>query len=187
MPAAQQMLLAHPPTTLPRMNEDPWIILAVEYSVRWFSVGLYQIDDFGIVDPIEGAVRGRRIDEGDQLHALRDSLSHLFAYNLPGTTLSERIHHLVVYGDDAKNDDLNRVLVELLGADLVRDADVSRSILMAYRRRQALRTSVWTRQISKCTSRLPLAADGAPACMQKMLASCKQCLGLYCVSADWEN
>ena len=80
------------------------------------------------MDPVEGTVRGRRIDEDFQIGALRDTLSHLFANPPPGINLPQQIHHLVVYGDDAKNDALQKLLAESLNADLVREAHVSSSI-----------------------------------------------------------
>ena len=37
--AAKYVVLAHKPNTLPRSDEEPWIILAVDYSLHWYNVG----------------------------------------------------------------------------------------------------------------------------------------------------
>ncbi|KAF2793034.1 hypothetical protein K505DRAFT_350231 [Melanomma pulvis-pyrius CBS 109.77] len=94
--AAKSVVLAHMPNILPGSNREPWVVLAVDYSFHWFNVGLYTLDEIGIVDPIEGTVRGPRIEEDNQLDALRDVLRHLFANPPPNANLPKQIHHLVV-------------------------------------------------------------------------------------------
>ncbi|ORX96835.1 hypothetical protein BCR34DRAFT_578346 [Clohesyomyces aquaticus] len=130
-------VLAHKPRTAPAFDEEPWPVLAIDYSVHWFAVGLYTIGEDGIVDPVEGYVGGPRIDEEDQLGALRDTLSHLFAHPPADIRLPGGLRHLVVYGDDANNEEFRRILAEALVneqlpvqhiRDLLRDASVSSSV-----------------------------------------------------------
>tara|TARA_R110002003_G_scaffold63_17_gene5938 strand:- start:125 stop:1006 length:882 start_codon:yes stop_codon:yes gene_type:complete len=125
--SAKHVILAHRPATVPEPDEE-WIVLAVDFSIRWYNIGLYAIEQLGIVDPVDDFVRGPRIDEDNQLDALRDTLSHLIANPPPNVRLPEQIHHLVVYGDDSENETFHNLLAELLGADLVRDARVSNSV-----------------------------------------------------------
>ena len=124
---AKLMVYANMPDTLPRFDEEPWVVLVVDYSFHWFNVGLYTIDE-GIVDPIEGTVRGPRIGENNQLDALQDSLTHLLANPPQNVNLPKQIRQLVVYGDDSKNAALYRLLAKILDTNLVRDAHISSSI-----------------------------------------------------------
>lgn len=126
--AAKAEVLAHRPASLPDPEEEPWVVLAVEYSLHWFNVGLYTVDELGIVDPIQRAVGGPKIGEDNQLDALRDALRQLLAHPPPNVNLPEKIHHLVVYGDDAKNQALHHLIATFLNADLIRDAHVSSSV-----------------------------------------------------------
>ena len=135
--ASKSFVLAHRPKAAPTFEEKPWAVLAIDYSVNWFNVGLYTIGEDGIVDPVEGYVGDPRIDEDNQLDALRDTLGQLFAHPPAETRLPEELRHLTVYGDDAKNHEFRRILAEALlkvGSptqhthDLLRDANVSSSI-----------------------------------------------------------
>jgi hypothetical protein len=76
--SAKHVILAHRPATVPEPDEE-WVVLAVDFSIRWYNIGLYAIEQLGIVDPVDDFVRGPRIDEDNQLDALRDTLSHLLA------------------------------------------------------------------------------------------------------------
>jgi hypothetical protein len=127
--AAQFVVIAHEPENSPGFDEEPWIVLAVDYSSHWFNVGLYTIDE-GLVDPIEGFVQNPTIGENNQLDVLGDALRHLFANPPNNVTLPEKIHHLIVYGDNKKEDVLN-LLKTFMAADLVDDAIVSDSVFDA--------------------------------------------------------
>ncbi|KAF2259768.1 hypothetical protein CC78DRAFT_620735 [Lojkania enalia] len=131
---AHEALGPRPP---PAFDEKPWTILAIDYSVHWFNVGLYAVGEHGIVDPVEGYVRGPRVDEDNQLDALRDTLGHLFAHPPAEIRLPEELRHLIVYSGDAKNHEFRRILAEALlnvqlptqhTRDLLRDANVSSSV-----------------------------------------------------------
>ena len=134
--ASKSFVLAYRPKTAPAFDEKPWAILAIDYSVHWFNVGLYTVGECGIVDPVEGFVRGPRADEDNQLDALRDSLDHLFAHPPAEIRLPKDLHNLIIYGDDANNHDFARILAEALlnqlptdhARDLLRDANVSSSV-----------------------------------------------------------
>ncbi|KAF2819125.1 hypothetical protein CC86DRAFT_472278 [Ophiobolus disseminans] len=121
------VVVAHKPDASPGLDETPSIILALDYSLHWFNVGLYTSSE-GYVDPVDPLVSGRKIDEEHQLDALRDALRYLFDHPPPEVNLVKDIRHLVVYGDDSNNSALHDLLAEVLDADLVRDARVSSSV-----------------------------------------------------------
>ncbi|KAF2850712.1 hypothetical protein T440DRAFT_489540 [Plenodomus tracheiphilus IPT5] len=125
--SAQHIVLAHRPESEPEPDEE-WIVLAVDFSTRWYNIGLYTVGELGIVDPVIDFVKGPTIDQDNQTDALRDTLSHLLANPPPNVKLPKQIRHLVVYGDDSHNDSLHGVLTELLGTDLVRNARVADSV-----------------------------------------------------------
>jgi hypothetical protein len=126
IPVAQSAVSAHKPKNFPGFDEEPWIVLAVEYSSHWFKIGLYTIDECFVL-PIESFVGSPIIGEDNQLDALGDALRHLFANPPENVTLSNQVHHLVVYGDDEKADVLS-LLKTIVGADLVANAIVSNSV-----------------------------------------------------------
>ncbi|KAH7380169.1 hypothetical protein BKA66DRAFT_560326 [Pyrenochaeta sp. MPI-SDFR-AT-0127] len=126
--AAKSVVLAHRPDTTPKFDEEPWVVLAIDYSTHWYNVGLLTMGEAGIVDPVPDFTSGPKIDEEYQLDAIEHSLSHILANPPSGVYLPERIHQLVVYGDDAKNESLRNLLTKMLNTDLVRDARVSSSI-----------------------------------------------------------
>ena len=115
--------------TPPAYNEEPWIILAIDYSKHWYNIGLMTIEENGIVDPVPGFFKGPTIDKEQQLEALGQSLRHIIA-NPPDDVhdLPKQIHQIIIYGDDPKNESLHNLLTSMLGTDLVRNARVSESI-----------------------------------------------------------
>ncbi|KAH9882338.1 hypothetical protein J1614_000574, partial [Plenodomus biglobosus] len=125
--SAKYVVLANRPESRPGPDEE-WIVLAVDFSTRWYNVGLYTIQDFGIVDPVYESVRGPKIGQNNQIDVLRDTLRHLLASPPPNVKLPDHIHHLIVYGDDSRNDALHTLLAEMLGKNLVRDARISDSV-----------------------------------------------------------
>lgn len=125
--SAKHVVIAHRPESRPEPDEE-WIVLAVDFSTRWYNVGLYTIEQLGIVDPVDGFVKGPMIDQDNQIDALRDTLSHILVNPPPNFKLPEHIHHMVVYGDDSRNGALHSLLAELLGTGLVRNARVSDSV-----------------------------------------------------------
>lgn len=107
---------------------EPRYVLAIDYSLHWFNVGMYIIDELGIVDPVEGTVGGPKIEMDNQLQALKESLEQLFGGPPPELNLPKDINQLLVYGDDAQNEPLHHLLESFLGADLVRNANISTSV-----------------------------------------------------------
>lgn len=59
---------------------------------------------------------------------VKDALSHLIANPPPGVKFPDQLHHMLVYGDDAKNEDLRQLLTELFGADQVQAGYFSNSV-----------------------------------------------------------
>ncbi|KAF2272060.1 uncharacterized protein EI97DRAFT_437242 [Westerdykella ornata] len=112
--ASKSFALAHRPKDAPAFDEKPWPVLVIDFSIHWFNIGLYTIGELGIVDPVEGYVRGPTTDEENQLDALRDTLSHIFAHPPADMRLPEELRHLIVYGDDANNDEFRRILAAAL-------------------------------------------------------------------------
>ncbi|KAF2683145.1 hypothetical protein K458DRAFT_405273 [Lentithecium fluviatile CBS 122367] len=125
---AKDVVYAHMPNTVPGFYGEPLVVLAVDCSFHWFNVGLYAIDEIGLVDTIEGTVKGLRTQQDNQLDELRDTLRYLFANAPPNVNLPMQIHHLIVYGDDAKDDALHHLLATILGAVLVREAHFLSSV-----------------------------------------------------------
>ncbi|KAH8728765.1 hypothetical protein GQ44DRAFT_782581 [Phaeosphaeriaceae sp. PMI808] len=126
--AAKSVVLAHRPDTAPKFDEEPWIVLAIDYSSHWYNVGLLTIGEAGIVDLVPDFTNGPKIDEKHQLEAMEHSLSHIIANPPSNVNLPGQIHQLVLYGDDVKNKSLRNLLTKMLNTDLVRNARVSSSI-----------------------------------------------------------
>lgn len=124
-PATKPIVLAHRPSTAPRFDQEPWLVLAIDHSANWFNIGVLTLGEAGIVDTLPDFARSPTIGEERQLAALEHRLSSILTSDarLPG-----QIHHLVLYGDDAHNEALRGLLVKMLSAELVRDARVSRSV-----------------------------------------------------------
>lgn len=140
------------PEAFPADDKELRPVLAIDYSMHCFTIGLYSIEE-RFVDPVEGYVGAPRIDEDNQLDALRDTLSRLFANPLTPITfpgafsnskpteakLPEDLYQLIIYGDDAHNSSFRRVLAEALAVpsstghthNLIRDAIVSKSVFDA--------------------------------------------------------
>ncbi|KAH7080718.1 hypothetical protein FB567DRAFT_111665 [Paraphoma chrysanthemicola] len=131
--AAQSAVQAHKPDQQPgfigepEVTEEPLYMLAVDHSLHWFNVGLFKLDE-GTVDPIEDFVNSPQIVETGQVGGIKDALNHFFANPPAGVKLPEQLHQVVVYGDDAKNEELRQLLTELLGVDQVRAAYFSSSV-----------------------------------------------------------
>ncbi|CAI6341998.1 unnamed protein product [Periconia digitata] len=135
---SKQFVVAYSPKTQPAFEEEPWPVLAVDYSAHWFNIGLYTIGEMGIVSSVEGFdVSSPRIDEEDQPGALRDALRHLFDHPPIGMELPRQLRHLILYGDDVYNPVLRDILTEVMrdgetmtphARDLLRDANVSSSV-----------------------------------------------------------
>jgi hypothetical protein len=128
---AKAVISTYKPDNYPGFDEEPWLVLAVDYSSTWFNIGLYTIDE-GFVFYIDGFVKNPTIvgKDSNKLDAIEDAIRHLFANPPENVTLPEKIDHLVVYGDEKKEDVLS-LLKRIVGADLVERAIVSQSIFDA--------------------------------------------------------
>jgi hypothetical protein len=126
--SAKLMVMAHKPKDVPAFDQEPLLVLAIDYSSHWFNVGLYTIGEAGVVDPVEETVDGPTIDKDNQLDALRDKLLHLIANPPSDINLPKQIDRLVVYGYHSKSDALHRLLAEALGLELLRNAHVCNSV-----------------------------------------------------------
>jgi hypothetical protein len=134
VPVAKSIIRTYMPSeNLPEFDEEPWVVLTVEYSEHWFNVGLYTIEEEGIVSPIHGWVKELRVGEQNQLETLRDRLRDIIASPPPGVDLPQQIRHLYIHGNDAKNDALKPMLASMLGEDLVGNAQVSDSVYTSVR------------------------------------------------------
>jgi hypothetical protein len=129
VPVATSIIRTYMPSeSLPEFDEEPWIVVVVEYSSHWFNVGLYTIEEEGIVSPIHGWVKELRVGEQNQLEALRNRLRDIIADPPPGVDLPQQIRYLYLHGNDAKNDALKPMLAAMLGEFLVGNAQVSDSV-----------------------------------------------------------
>ncbi|KAJ4292451.1 hypothetical protein N0V90_009113 [Kalmusia sp. IMI 367209] len=117
----------------PAFDEDAWVVLALEFSKGWFNVGLYAVGEFGIVDPVEGAVGGPMVMEkrdrlDEQMNALDSTLRQLVVDPPAGVRFPRGIHHVVVYGDRAGSSVLADLLESVLGRELVEQARISETV-----------------------------------------------------------
>ncbi|KAF2749249.1 hypothetical protein M011DRAFT_399428 [Sporormia fimetaria CBS 119925] len=126
LPRARTVVSSHTPQHSPDLEEEAWNILAIESSSRWSSIGLYSLNE-GINDAIEGFVSGPIFGDQNQLTTLGDALRHLFENPPANITHPEKIHHLVLYGDNMTRDALS-LLNTILGADLVANAVIAKSM-----------------------------------------------------------
>ncbi|KAI8933115.1 hypothetical protein NX059_009758 [Plenodomus lindquistii] len=111
----------------PWVLEDPWTVIAIDHSSHWYNIGLFTVEE-GISDPIDNFTKGPEIDAERQLEAMERTLSHIIANPPSGIQIPEHIHHIELYGDDANNASFHKLLANMLGAGLVRDAKFSNSI-----------------------------------------------------------
>jgi hypothetical protein len=123
--AATSVIHAHMPSEEPPMfDEEPWVVLALDLSLNWFNVGLYTIEEQGILSFIDGFVGGPEFGKENQLTALENRLRDIMSSPPPGVDLPQPIRHMWVYGDDAKNEALKPMLATIIGEDLVENARV---------------------------------------------------------------
>lgn len=116
------------PSVAPEYDEKPWLVLAVDYSHRWYNVGLYTVGEKGIIDPVDGFIDQPTIDKQDQIASLRDSLNQMISdppalYDIP-----QELRYVMIYGDDANSSALHAQLADILDPDLLRNSKVSKSI-----------------------------------------------------------
>lgn len=116
---------------MPEPGEEPWVILAVDYSAYGFGLGLYEMQELAIMETIDEVfqpyLEGAIDDESSRLDSLKYALRHGFDKPPQYKGDSARIEHLVLYGDLAKTDALHRLLESVLGSDLVERAHISDS------------------------------------------------------------
>lgn len=99
-------------------------ILAVDYSTRWFNIGLYTLEIFELIDPVLGFVDGLRIGEEAQLEAFETAVRSLAENFPPHVRLPDR---LVLYGDEASNPEVLDIVESMFGRKLRNDAYISTS------------------------------------------------------------
>jgi hypothetical protein len=124
MPAgrrAKNVIRVFGPDSAPAYDEEPWLVLAVDYDTHWYNIGVYEIGEEGIVSPIQGFVHGPRFDVENQLEAAKEEMQNI----LPKVG---HIQHIFLYGSQRENLDLLDLLEETLGQELVYDAIVDGSI-----------------------------------------------------------
>jgi len=123
--ASRSLVHAHPPSVYNGTDMDLCTVLAIDYSSTWFNIGLYTIEETGLVDPVLGLVNGLRIGEKKQLEALEQALRDL-AGEIPSDV--ESPNRLVIYGDNANNREIFSIIESVFGPDLNRDAYMSNSV-----------------------------------------------------------
>jgi hypothetical protein len=110
------------PDSAPAFDEEPWVVLTVDYDSHWFNIGLYAIAEDGIIEvPIEEFVHGPKIDVEDQLEAAKQELQHMLLK-------SGHIQYVFIYGEQRENPEFLNFLTETLGSELVNDARVDSSV-----------------------------------------------------------
>jgi hypothetical protein len=127
--AATSVIHAHMPAEEPpKFDEEPWVVVALDYSSHWFNVGLYTIEEEGILSFVDDFVGGPEVGEENQLAALENRLRGIIASPPPGIDFPQPVRYMWVYGDDAKNEALKPLLATILGEDLLENARVVDSI-----------------------------------------------------------
>lgn len=121
------------PSVAPESDEKPWLVLAIDYSHRWYNVGLYTIGENGVVDPVEGYVDQPTIDEQDQEASLRQNLDRIISSPPADYRMPQDLRHVMVYGDDAKSSALRAQLADVLDSGLLQASHISNSIYDAPR------------------------------------------------------
>jgi len=100
------------------------VVLAVDYSARWFNTGMYTLDGNRLVDPVLGFVDGLTIGTEPQLKAFETALRNL-SRNLPLNLRSP--DQLLLYGDTAGDPEILDIVDSVSGSELRSNAYVSRS------------------------------------------------------------
>jgi hypothetical protein len=175
IPVARSFICAHMPSEkVPAFDEEPWVVLAVEYSSHWFNMGLYTIEEDGKLDPIHGWVEGLRVGEQNQLEVLKDRLRDIIASPHQALIFRSR------FGTFSSTGMTQRTMISS-SCSLpcwMKTWSGMRMSLIRYMQAcfmwQTAAMSLWTQLIMKCVRRLHLAASGAPSCIMKSGRSCKR-------------
>jgi hypothetical protein len=110
------------PDSAPAFDEEPWVVLAVDYDSHWFNIGLYAIGEEGVIEvPAEDFVHGPRFDVENRLQSVKEELQDMLSR-------SGHVRHVFLYGEQRENSELLELLTEMLGSKLVADARVDSSV-----------------------------------------------------------
>ncbi|KAF1828327.1 hypothetical protein BDW02DRAFT_246732 [Decorospora gaudefroyi] len=118
---AKNVIRVFGPDSAPAYDEEPWLVLAVDYDTHWYNIGLYEIGEGGIVSPIEDFVHGPRFDEENRLEAATDELQNILSK-------MGHVKHIFLYGNQRENRELLDLLAHTLGSELVNNARVDGSV-----------------------------------------------------------
>ena len=122
--ASGSVVRAHPLSVYNGTDLNPYTVLAIDYSSPWFKIGLFTIEETGLVDPVLGLIDGLRIGGKRQLEAFRIALNDL-AENTPSHVKSPDI--LIMYGDDANNREILVIIASVFGSQITYNAYMSTS------------------------------------------------------------
>jgi hypothetical protein len=109
------------PDSAPMYDEEPWLVLAVDFDTYWYNIGLYEIGEEGLVSFIEGFVHGPRFDVENQLEAAKEELRNILSK-------MGHVQYVFLYGEQSEDLELLALLAETLGSELVNDARVDGSV-----------------------------------------------------------
>ncbi|KAJ8118882.1 hypothetical protein OPT61_g211 [Boeremia exigua] len=105
--ASRSVVRAHPLSIYNGTDMDLHTVLAIDYSSSWFNVGLYTIEEIGLVDPVLGLVDGLKIGEAKQLEAFEETLRDV-ASKVPSDVQSPDT--VFLYGDQATNREIMGII-----------------------------------------------------------------------------
>lgn len=100
------------------------MVLAVDYSARWFNIGMYTLDENRLVDPVLGFVNGLTIGAEPQLKAFEMALRNL-SQSLPLDLRSP--DQISFYGDTSGDPKILDVVESIFGSELRSNVYVSKS------------------------------------------------------------
>jgi hypothetical protein len=112
---AKNVIRVFGPDSAPSYDEEPWLVLAVDWDTHWYNIGLYEIGEEGILSSVEYFAHGPRFDVENQVEAAKGELQDILSK-------FEHIRHIFLYGKERQSFELLNLLTEMLGPELVKDA-----------------------------------------------------------------
>lgn len=118
---AQNVIRVLGPESAPAYDEEPWLVLAMDYDTHWYNIGLYEIGEDGIVTFVEDSVHGPRFNAENRLEAVKQELQ-----DMPSSLGNAQ--YIFLYGERREDQKLLDLLAKTLVPELVNDARMDGSV-----------------------------------------------------------